>query len=119
MKSVVFFSGVAALSALFIFATCFARADEAGGGSTSTGASAGGSGGGAAPPMNVKDFNSVAAHHPAGKILLRLFPQPAPQPPQGFEPTGLTKKDYLTLVAGEVDFWKHHLSPDGAILDLY
>src|SRR4051812_30725180 len=69
--------------------------------------------------MNIKDFNDVAAHHPAGDALKRLFPQPAPTPPGDFKPTGLVRKDYLKLVAGNVDFWKNHLSDEGAILDFY
>jgi hypothetical protein len=73
----------------------------------------------AAAPMNMNDFNSVAAHHPAGEALERLFPQPAPELPENFQVTGLRKKDYLNLVASDVDFWKAHLSPEGAILDFY
>lgn len=37
-----------------------------------------------------------------------------------FKPTDLTKSDYLTLIAGEVDFWKTHQNPEtGAIIDPY
>src|SRR5207237_2611204 len=39
--------------------------------------------------------------------------------PAEFVSTGLTKKHYLALIAGNVDFWKQHLSDDGAILDFY
>jgi hypothetical protein len=34
-------------------------------------------------------------------------------------PTGLTRGDYLKLVAGNVDFWKRHQNGDGAIIDPY
>src|SRR5688500_4174401 len=68
------------------------------------------------PDMKLSDFNDVASKHPAGEALKRLFPGDA-TPPEGFKPTGLTKKDYLKLIAGNVDFWKQHLSDAGAILD--
>jgi hypothetical protein len=74
---------------------------------------------GRALAMNVNDFVDVASQHPASDTLRRLFPTPPPAIPQDFAPTRLTKKDYLKLVAGNVDFWKKHLSDDGAILDFY
>ncbi|MEA2736140.1 MAG: hypothetical protein QOE14_2591 [Humisphaera sp.] len=71
------------------------------------------------PEMNLRDFNDVAGKHPAGEALKRLFPGGAAKPAENFQPTGLSKKDYLKLIAGNVDFWKQHLSPAGAILDPY
>ena len=73
------------------------------------------------PEMNLADFNDVASKHPAGDALKRLFPgdKNAPTAAADFHPTGLTKKDYLKLIAGNVDFWKQHLSDAGAILDPY
>ena len=68
------------------------------------------------PEMNLADFNDVAAKHPAGDALKRLFPG-KDAAKVDFQPTGLTKKDYLKLIAGNVDFWKQHLSQAGAILD--
>src|SRR5688572_12215548 len=70
------------------------------------------------PEMNLADFNDVASKHPAGDAFKRLFPggdKNAPSAAADFEPTGLTKKDYLKLIAGNVDFWKQHLSEAGAI----
>ena len=70
------------------------------------------------PEMNLADFNDVAAKHPAGDALKRLFPGgDAKAPTVDFQPTGLAKKDYLKLIAGNVDFWKQHQSEAGAILD--
>lgn len=37
----------------------------------------------------------------------------------GSTPTGLTRADYLTLIAGEIDFWKTKQSASGAIIDPY
>ena len=61
-----------------------------------------------------QDFNDLAARHPAGESLRRVFSN---QPTTA--PTGLTKKDYLSLIAGNVDFWKKFQNTDGAILDPY
>lgn len=35
------------------------------------------------------------------------------------QPTGLTRADYLKLMAGNVDFWRRHQNADGAIIDPY
>ncbi len=69
--------------------------------------------------MDVNKFDEIAANHPAGAALERLFPQPAAKLPVDFSPTGLMKKDYLSLVAGNVDFWKQFQDSGGAILDPY
>lgn len=37
----------------------------------------------------------------------------------GFTPTGLTRTNYLTLIASEVDFWKTKQNASGAIIDPY
>ena len=71
------------------------------------------------PEMKLADFNDVASKHPAGEALKRLFPGGDNKPAAGFQPTGLTKKDYLKLIAGNVDFWKQYLSDRGAIIDPY
>jgi hypothetical protein len=68
------------------------------------------------PEMNLADFNDVASKHPAGDALKRLFPGKDAAPVE-FHPSGLTKQDYLKLIAGNVDFWNQHLSQAGAILD--
>ena len=39
--------------------------------------------------------------------------------PTAFEPTGLTRSAYLSLIAGEVDFWKTKQDATGAIIDPY
>ena len=72
------------------------------------------------PQMKLNHFEDVASNHPAGEALRRLFPRrQAPAHDVGFTPTGLTKKDYLKLIAGNVDFWVQHLSDAGAVLDPY
>src|SRR4051812_19446793 len=66
------------------------------------------------------DWQSVVSHHSAKDALLRMFPSPARDTgAAGFKPTGLTRKDYLKLIAGEVDFWKQHQDEQGAIIDPY
>jgi Lamin Tail Domain len=37
----------------------------------------------------------------------------------GFTATGLTRADYLRLIAGEIDFWKTKQNSSGAIIDPY
>lgn len=70
------------------------------------------------PEMHRVDFQDVASHHPAGEALKRLFAGDEARSAD-FQPTGLTKKDYLKLIAGNVDFWKQHLNEAGAIIDPY
>jgi hypothetical protein len=55
--------------------------------------------------------------HPASQAFARLFPDPNAKAPKDFKPTGLTREDYLTLVEGNVDFYKQHLNEQGAIID--
>src|SRR5215467_6621110 len=74
---------------------------------------------GALAPAAVPDLNEILQSHPAGAALLPLFANPNAPLPTDFEPTKLTKKDYLKLIAGNVDFWKKHLNPDGALIDFY
>jgi hypothetical protein len=38
---------------------------------------------------------------------------------KNFKPTGLSRKDYLVLTAGDVDFFKQHQDANGAIIDPY
>src|SRR5213078_3798252 len=61
-----------------------------------------------------QSFEDIVARHPAGVALKHLVSRP-----QTCAPTGLTKKDYLLLVAGNVDFWKKFQNNDGAIIDFY
>lgn len=65
------------------------------------------------------NFADVASKHPAGQTLTRLYADPNAPVPADFKPTGLTRNDYLKLIAGNVDFWKQHQNPDGAIIDPY
>ena len=55
--------------------------------------------------------------HPAGETLERLFKEGSAR--TGFRATGLAKKDYLPVIAGNVDFFKHHQDTGGAIIDPY
>lgn len=50
--------------------------------------------------------------------LVATFRQNVADDP-AFEPTGLTRKDYLTLAAGVVDFFKQQQDERGAIIDPY
>ena len=58
----------------------------------------------------------VLKQHPAADALLRAFEQ---RVPADFRPTGLSKKDYLSLIVGNVDFFKQHQDEAGAIIDPY
>jgi hypothetical protein len=69
--------------------------------------------------FNVTNWTQVVAHHPNGNAIARLFADPNEPLPNGFAATGLTKKDYLALMAGNVDFWKQYLGAEGAIIDPY
>ncbi|HZZ42866.1 MAG TPA: hypothetical protein VFE58_08000 [Tepidisphaeraceae bacterium] len=59
------------------------------------------------------EFADLAAKHPAAKEIKHLSDPPAAD----FHVTGVTRKDYLTLIAGNVDYWKHFQDADGAIID--
>jgi rhamnogalacturonyl hydrolase YesR len=52
------------------------------------------------------------------KKLLTQFEKNLDAAP-AIRPTGLTRADYLKLIAGNVDFWKLHQDPSGAIIDPY
>lgn len=54
--------------------------------------------------------------HPAAESIRRIFARIANAE---FRPTGLSKKDYLPLIAGNVDFFKRHQDERGAIIDPY
>jgi hypothetical protein len=55
--------------------------------------------------------------HPASQALAALFPDGSAKPASGFKTTGMKRGDYLTLVEGNVDFYKQHLNEQGAIID--
>jgi hypothetical protein len=62
---------------------------------------------------------SPFAPHPAAAALDQLF-SPSNPAPKDFKPTGLTRRDYLTLIAGDVDFFKKFQdAKTGAIIDPY
>src|SRR4051794_29650294 len=64
-------------------------------------------------------WRNLVSQHPAGEALAELFPASPEPAPKDFSPTGLTRNDYLTLIAGNVDFWKQHQNDAGAIIDPY
>jgi len=64
------------------------------------------------------DFDDVIKAHPAGEQLSRLFGGGGMKA-EGFRATGMGRRDYLPLIAGEVDFWKGHQNSPGAIIDPY
>jgi len=54
------------------------------------------------------------------KVLLDTFRQNGTtSTAPNFAPTGLTRADYLKLMASEVNFWKGHQAATGAIIDPY
>src|SRR5438874_2153197 len=69
--------------------------------------------------LRADELNDLLHQHPAAAALLPLYADPKAPLPVDFQPTHLSKKDYLRLMAGNVDFWKQHLNPDGAIIDFY
>src|SRR5947208_13057147 len=69
--------------------------------------------------MNIAEWKSVVEHHPGSAALKRLFPDEPVAAPSDFKSTGMTRKDYLTLIAGNVDYWKHFQNEAGAIVDPY
>lgn len=64
------------------------------------------------------DTDRLLARHPAAVILPRLFPK-TPRYPSRFRPTGLSRTDYLPLLAGNVDFFRKYQNEHGAIIDPY
>lgn len=58
---------------------------------------------------------SVFATDPTTDLLAKF----TGVPPPAFTPTALTRANYLTLIAGEVDFWKTKQNSSGAIIDPY
>src|SRR5438105_2556039 len=56
--------------------------------------------------------------HPAGDVLKRVISQSA-KDPADLKSTGMTRKDYLPLIAGNIDFWKHFQNKSGGIIDPY
>jgi hypothetical protein len=59
---------------------------------------------------------NIAEYPDPTKELLQKF---NPVAPANWKPTGLTRADYLKLIAGNVDFWKTQQNADGAIIDPY
>ena len=53
---------------------------------------------------------------PTADYVKRFFAAQASMPPD-FKPTGLSRGDYLKLIAGGVDFWKKRQDRNGAIID--
>lgn len=67
--------------------------------------------------MNTTNWNELIARHPAADALKRIFNES--DAPRDWQPSGLSRSDYLTLIAGNVDFWKRHQNDAGAIIDPY
>jgi hypothetical protein len=68
------------------------------------------------PDFDVNNLPATLARHPATD-LQKIFPDSPATTPADFKSSGLSKKDYLPLIAGNVDYWKHFLSAEGAIVD--
>jgi hypothetical protein len=58
---------------------------------------------------------SPFAPHPAAAQLDQVFT--AADAVTDFTPSKITRRDYLTLIAGDVDFFKQHQNASGAIID--
>lgn len=65
----------------------------------------------------ISSWGSVLQWDDPTKPLLEKFRRDVAN--QTVTPTGLTRDDYLKLIAGEVDFWKTHQAENGAIIDPY
>ena len=70
-----------------------------------------------APPSFDPSWASVVKRHPAADTLRTLFPTPPAAVPPNFTPTGLTRADYLPVIAGIVDFFRAYQNDAGAIID--
>ena len=71
----------------------------------------------AIPDITPSMSATALRQHPAAPALARLFPETSEKPSGKFKTTGIKRLDYLTLVAGNVDFYKQHQNADGAIID--
>lgn len=69
--------------------------------------------------MNDQRADTIIGRHPAAETLRRLFPasSAAETPTSGFRGTGLTRADFLPLIAGNADFFRQHQDAGGAIID--
>lgn len=65
--------------------------------------------------VRADEFADLAKQHPAAAEIDNLFKNGAAD----FHPTQLARKDYLPVIAGVVDYWKHFQNPDGAVIDPY
>lgn len=68
-------------------------------------------------PVRADAAASAFAPHPATEALDRVFHDAAET--RDFVPTGVTRAEYLKLVAGNVDFFKQYQDARGAIIDPY
>jgi hypothetical protein len=58
----------------------------------------------------------VFVPHPAVEALEQIFSTPTPK---DFTPSNITKRDYLSLIAADIDFFKQFQNSDGAVIDPY
>lgn len=74
----------------------------------------------AAPALKAdSSWEAIVKRHPAADTLRALFPAKSTPAPPDFTPTGLTRADYLPVIAGIVDFFRAHQNDAGAIIDPY
>ncbi len=59
----------------------------------------------------------LTSQDPTDPLLMGHRARLAADPARKFEPTGLSRSDYLTLIASEVDFWKTKQDAEGAIIE--
>ena len=61
--------------------------------------------------------DSPFAGHPAAAELTRVFA--AQSEVSNFKSSGLSRRDYLSLMAGDIDYWTKCQNEKGAIIDPY
>jgi hypothetical protein len=69
------------------------------------------------PTTQSTKLEDVIARHPASGALATLFPDSPAAVPADFAPSGLTRDNYLKLIAGSVDYFKQFQNEQGAIID--
>jgi hypothetical protein len=60
--------------------------------------------------------NRTFTPHPAAESLQQIFSTP---PPNDFTTSNITRRDYLSLIAADIDFFKRFQNSEGAVIDPY
>jgi hypothetical protein len=71
-------------------------------------------------PVGTSEWGPIlTSFDPTAALLAGHKDRLAATPGFSFQPSGLTREDYLTLIASEVDFWKTKQNANGGIVDPY